>query len=369
MGEDTARCGYSKCRAELPAPGMQGGRPRSFCRETRWDGGRTCSQMARAEREALGALGLDAGSNTFRLDAERLREHLDNIRGPVDELTAALAAVTTRLDEVEAAAVAAVDAAHGRVAEAERARVAAEEARESAEQRTRQAVAAAERAAKDRADAVERAAAAARQALESTEALGAARQQAQDAISARAAAEVQAVREAERAGAAEEHARQAIAAAEQHTRDLLHTAEQAARDALTAAAQDQQEAVTAAKAEAAQSDRRRRADCPGADRSCPANGPSPSGNCRSRRTRGRRGGSAPSRRHRAGPHRTRRCPRRRDLAAHRAGQASPQNWKPSEPAPPPSGNGRSGSTPTISTQWSRPGNHRLPPMTHTPARP
>ena len=112
MSEDAGRCGYSKCRAELPGPGVQGGRPRSFCRDTRWEGGRTCAQMARAEREALGALGLDAGSSTFRLDAERLREHLGTIRGPVDALTAALDAVTTRLDEVEAAAVGAVEAAH-----------------------------------------------------------------------------------------------------------------------------------------------------------------------------------------------------------------------------------------------------------------
>ncbi|WP_343972109.1 hypothetical protein [Kribbella koreensis] len=141
--------------------------------------------MARAEKEALGALGLDAGSNTFRLDAERLRDHLETIREPVDALTAALAAVSTRLDEVEAAAVASVETAHTQVAEAERARLAAEEARESAEQRTRQAIAAAERAAKERSEAVDRAAAAARQALESTEALGAARQQTQDALSAR----------------------------------------------------------------------------------------------------------------------------------------------------------------------------------------
>ena len=70
---DTAgRCGYSRCRAELPAPGPQGGRPRAFCRDTRWEGGRTCSQMARNERDALDALGLDGGGTAFRLDADRL---------------------------------------------------------------------------------------------------------------------------------------------------------------------------------------------------------------------------------------------------------------------------------------------------------
>src|SRR5438552_1136805 len=57
--DTAARCGYSRCRAELPAPGPQGGRRRSFCRDTRWEGGRTCAQMARGERDALDALGLD----------------------------------------------------------------------------------------------------------------------------------------------------------------------------------------------------------------------------------------------------------------------------------------------------------------------
>ncbi|HXV93858.1 MAG TPA: response regulator receiver protein, partial [Pseudonocardia sp.] len=68
MIDDAARCGYSRCRAELPPPGPQGGRRRSFCKDRRWDG-RTCAQMARAEREALGALGLDAGGGAFALDA------------------------------------------------------------------------------------------------------------------------------------------------------------------------------------------------------------------------------------------------------------------------------------------------------------
>ncbi|MCX6467307.1 MAG: response regulator receiver protein, partial [Pseudonocardiales bacterium] len=60
MIETVVRCGYSRCRAELPPPGPQGGRPRAFCRDTRWDGGRTCAQMARAERDALSSLGLDS---------------------------------------------------------------------------------------------------------------------------------------------------------------------------------------------------------------------------------------------------------------------------------------------------------------------
>ncbi|MFC5994452.1 response regulator receiver protein, partial [Pseudonocardia hispaniensis] len=189
MIDEPARCGYSRCRAELPPPGPQGGRRRSFCRDTRWPGGRTCAQMARAEREALGALGLDAGTSTFQLDADRLREHVEAVRGPVQALGDALAAVSTRLDEVQRDAVAAVEAANRRVADADRARVAAEEARAEAQRQARQSAEAAERAAQERTEAVQRASAAARQALEATEALGAAKQAAEEAVGARRAAE------------------------------------------------------------------------------------------------------------------------------------------------------------------------------------
>ena len=127
---DAARCGYSRCRTVLPVPGPQGGRRRSFCRDTRWEGGRTCAQMARGERDALDALGLDGGGTAFRLDADRLREHVDAVRGPAAALVAALDGVSARLDEVQRDAVAAVEVAHRRAAESEAERVAAEAARE-----------------------------------------------------------------------------------------------------------------------------------------------------------------------------------------------------------------------------------------------
>src|SRR3954464_4166664 len=109
MTDEAVWCGYSKCREALPSPGPQGGRRRSFCRDTRWEGGRTCSQMAKAERDALGALGLDSSRAAFALDAERLREHVAAVHGPVAALAEALTQVTARLDEVEAHAVAAVE--------------------------------------------------------------------------------------------------------------------------------------------------------------------------------------------------------------------------------------------------------------------
>ena len=181
VDDEAVRCGYSRCRAPLPAPGPQGGRPRSFCRDTRWDGGHTCAQMAKAERDALGALGLAAPHTAFALDADRLREHVEAVRGPVDTLVAALAGVTARLAEVEAQAVAAVEVANRRAAEAESRRVAAQDGQERAELSARRARESAEQAARERAEAVERAGAAARQALDATEALGAARAHAEQA--------------------------------------------------------------------------------------------------------------------------------------------------------------------------------------------
>ncbi|MFD1529907.1 response regulator receiver protein, partial [Pseudonocardia aurantiaca] len=151
MIDEAVRCGYSKCRAQLPPPGPQGGRRRSFCRDTRWPGGRTCGQMARAERDALDALGLDSGPATFRLDADRLREHVDAVRVPVTELATALDAVAARLDEVEGSALAAVEAAQRGTAEAEAARVEAQQARERAERESREARERAEQAAEERA--------------------------------------------------------------------------------------------------------------------------------------------------------------------------------------------------------------------------
>jgi hypothetical protein len=229
--DDAARCGYSRCRAELPAPGPQGGRRRSFCRDTRWEGGRTCAQMARGERDALDALGLDGGGTAFRLDADRLREHVEAVRVPVGALAEALDAVSARLEEVQRDAVGAVEVAHRRAAESDAERVAAEAARERADAAVARHRETTERAGAERDEAVRRAAGAARQALEATEALGAARQAAEEAAAARQAAEG-------RAAAVGERAEQRVARAEQAAADAVRRAERtgAERDAAVARA-------------------------------------------------------------------------------------------------------------------------------------
>jgi hypothetical protein len=149
MDDSAVRCGYSRCRAPLPPPGPQGGRRRTFCRNTRWDGDRTCAQMARAERDALDALGLDSSRTAFALDAERLRS---TWRRCARRWSAGSRAgrVTSRLTEVEAHAVSAVEAANRRAADAEAERLAAQEAQEWAEGLARRAKDQAERAGKER---------------------------------------------------------------------------------------------------------------------------------------------------------------------------------------------------------------------------
>src|SRR4051794_33209660 len=155
MIETATRCGYSRCRAELPAPGPQDGRRRAFCRDTRWPGGRSCAQMARAERDALDALGLDSGRAAFGLDADRLREHVEAVREPVAALASALDQVTLRLAEVESDALAAVERANLAAAQAQSEQAsdvaAAEEAQRRAEVTARSAQAQAERADTERA--------------------------------------------------------------------------------------------------------------------------------------------------------------------------------------------------------------------------
>lgn len=170
--------------------------------------------MARAERDALTSLGLDAGAGAFALDADRLREHLDALRAPVGQLTAALDLVAARLDEVQRDAVAAVETAHLQVGAADAARVAAEQQRDEAVLRARRSAEVAEQAGEQRAEALTRATAAARQALDATEALGAARQGAEQAVRARDVAVGRAAEMEARAVAGEASARDHAIAAE-----------------------------------------------------------------------------------------------------------------------------------------------------------
>src|SRR2546423_9266675 len=70
IAADERRCGYSQCGEPLEYDGQ--GRPPEYCRDRRWPGGRTCKQMAAAERAGERAAGLDAPLDTFRASTDRL---------------------------------------------------------------------------------------------------------------------------------------------------------------------------------------------------------------------------------------------------------------------------------------------------------
>ncbi|MBT8224088.1 MAG: hypothetical protein HKP61_04640, partial [Dactylosporangium sp.] len=58
------RCGYSQCGQALDYDGR--GRPPEYCADRRWPDGRTCKQLAAAERAGERAVGLEVPLETFR---------------------------------------------------------------------------------------------------------------------------------------------------------------------------------------------------------------------------------------------------------------------------------------------------------------
>ena len=119
----TRYCGYHACGQPLAYDGR--GRPPEYCPDRRWPGGRTCRQMAAAERAAERAAGLATPLDTFRALSDRLA---DTAAPLVRQLTELLDAVTQVRDDALA-----------RMQEARQAEAAAE-------QRAREACEAAERA-------------------------------------------------------------------------------------------------------------------------------------------------------------------------------------------------------------------------------
>jgi chromosome segregation ATPase len=96
-------CGYSQCDHEVEYDGA--GRPPEYCTDRRWPGGKTCKQMAAAERDAVRAAGLDAQLDAFDSTAQRLilwagplNAHLADLQGALDNIhTGAL----TRVGDAE----------------------------------------------------------------------------------------------------------------------------------------------------------------------------------------------------------------------------------------------------------------------------
>jgi hypothetical protein len=119
---DRARsCGYEPCARDLP-PYSGRGRPQRYCRDRRWPGGKTCQQMAEAQRAAELAAGLDvplaayrSSTGTFVETATALGERLDEV---LDAVRAVDGGALARIAAAEQAMVDAVTRAQA--AEAER---------------------------------------------------------------------------------------------------------------------------------------------------------------------------------------------------------------------------------------------------------
>jgi chromosome segregation ATPase len=131
IGTDSL-CGFSHCRAPLPAPGPRGGRPFAYCPERTWTGGKTCKQLAGAQdalAEALGTpadAGITAATRAFTAVAGELAEPLGEVLAIATALRDSLAA------ELDSAAV--------RIAEAEETAIRERGLRRQAEEATTEAV-------------------------------------------------------------------------------------------------------------------------------------------------------------------------------------------------------------------------------------
>jgi chromosome segregation ATPase len=136
-------CGYGQCGRILP-PQEGTGRKREYCEDRRWDGNKTCKQMAQVERAAVKVAGLDMPLTVYRQTTEKVLPALEAVRaqivGPLAELTDAVRGVETgalaRVTEEEQVAGAAVARADKLAAERDKALTARDNAlREAKESR------------------------------------------------------------------------------------------------------------------------------------------------------------------------------------------------------------------------------------------
>jgi hypothetical protein len=127
------RCGYSQCGTELVYDGK--GRPPEYCPDRRWPSGKTCRQLAAAEREGLRAAGLDAPLAEYAASTDRFVA----VAGPLAEY---LTAVLDTVDEVRGSALTRVGEAERQKADALERATDAERAAQAARQAEASAVAA-----------------------------------------------------------------------------------------------------------------------------------------------------------------------------------------------------------------------------------
>jgi chromosome segregation ATPase len=158
----TRICGYSRCGNTLVYDGN--GRPPEYCKDRHWPGGKTCRQMAQAERDAVRAAGLDAHLDAFDSTAGQLVTVAGPLHERLGDLLAALDHVRdgalTRVGDAERQMAEAVQRADRAERHAQRATAEEHRARTEMEQASAAAQHAAVQAAEARQDADTRIAAA-----------------------------------------------------------------------------------------------------------------------------------------------------------------------------------------------------------------
>ncbi|MFC0436125.1 hypothetical protein [Kutzneria buriramensis] len=121
-------CGYSQCGRVLPAQDRPG-RKSAYCEDRRWEGNKTCKQMAQQERNALKVAGLEVPLTAYREVADRVVPVLESVQaqitGPLGELREALRQVEdgalARVQDEENTARIATERADAAVAERDKA--------------------------------------------------------------------------------------------------------------------------------------------------------------------------------------------------------------------------------------------------------
>jgi len=149
--QPTRRCGYHRCRQPLHYDGR--GRPPEYCPDRRWPDGRTCKQLAAAERSAERLTGLDAPLEAFQAAGERFVPAAESLarqlRDLVDAVDAVRQGALARVGDAEQVAAEAGEQSRAAAAErdraieashaAERERTGALQRAEAAEQQARDA--------------------------------------------------------------------------------------------------------------------------------------------------------------------------------------------------------------------------------------
>lgn len=139
------RCGYSQCAQELRYDGR--GRPPEYCADRNWPDGRTCKQLAAAERTGERLAGLDLPLETFRAAGDRFLPAAQTLARQLLDVVEAVGQVRdgalTRVGQSERDAAAATETARAAAAAADAA-AAAQRTAETTRDQARQAAAEAE---------------------------------------------------------------------------------------------------------------------------------------------------------------------------------------------------------------------------------